>query len=221
MRLYILVEGQTEAALVKTVLAPHLVTFGVWTTPIIVMTSKAPNGQRKKGGGDWQKWKRHLEILLGENRGDGACVTTLIDLYGLPGNFPSLDGARKVANTVDRVRMLELAMAEAVADRRFIPYIQRHEVEALVLVGLDALTDLVEPDEGVNALRADIRSTAPEDVNDSEQTAPSKRLIRFVPGYQKSIHGPAVMEATGLPKLRAACPGFDRWVSKLETLAKS
>jgi hypothetical protein len=218
MRLHILVEGQTEEAFVKTVLAPHLAHFHVWAVPIIVMTSKAPSGKRQKGGGDWLKWKRHLEILLGDDPGDGVSVTTLFDLYGLPGNFPDLDEARRLTNTVARVEALEHAMAAAVEDRRFIPYIQRHEMEALVLVNLDGLAALVEPDDGVDALRADIGDTAPEDVNCGDETAPSKRLIRFVPGYQKTIHGPLVIEATGLARLRAACPRFHGWVFKLEAL---
>ncbi|MES2641217.1 MAG: DUF4276 family protein [Myxococcota bacterium] len=218
MRLHILVEGQTEEGFVKTILAPHLAHVHVWAVPIIVMTSKAPGGKRQKGGGDWLKWKRHLDILLGENPGEGVRVTTLFDLYGLPGNFPGLGEARKQTNTVARVGALEHAMAAAVEDRRFIPYIQRHEMEALVLVNLDSLAALVEPDDGVDALRADIGDMAPEDVNCGDETAPSKRLIRFVPGYQKVLHGPAVMEATGLPKLRAACPRFNGWVSMLEAL---
>ena len=39
IRLHITAEGRTEQAFAKTVLAPHLATFGVFTTPIIVMTS--------------------------------------------------------------------------------------------------------------------------------------------------------------------------------------
>ena len=39
MRLFVVVEGFTEERFVKDVLAPHLATFGVFTTPIIVMTS--------------------------------------------------------------------------------------------------------------------------------------------------------------------------------------
>ena len=98
----------------------------------------------------------------------------MFDLYGLPGDFPGLAEHAANANTVARVNALEIAMARAVNDPRFIPYIQRHEFEALVLAGLkdlriflDARDDLA----GVDELMAVLRATAPEDINDGAQTA--------------------------------------------------
>lgn len=56
-------------------------------------------------------------------------------------------------------------------------------------------------------------------MNDGHDTAPSKQLKARIPSYQKTVHGPLVTEATGLAKLRAACPRFDDWVAKLEGLS--
>jgi hypothetical protein len=53
-------------------------------------------------------------------------------------------------------------------------------------------------------------------INDGRQTAPSKRLVQFLPHYRKRLHGPLVFERIGLDKIRSHCPHFDRWLHLLE-----
>lgn len=62
---------------------------------------------------------------------------------------------------------------------------------------------------------------SPEDINDSPQTAPSKRLEALCPGYsrQKPRLGPLIAEHIGVERIRAACPHFDQWLQRLETLS--
>jgi hypothetical protein len=112
-------------------------------------------------------------------------------------------------------------MAESVGDWRLIPYLQRHEFEALVLACLRPLRELLDPSDHarLDELKASLGQMGPEDVNDGNQTAPSKRLQTSIPGYQKTLHGPLALEATGLATVRAACPRFDAWVRTLESLA--
>jgi hypothetical protein len=150
-------------------------------------------------------------------------VTSLFDLYGLPEDFPKLEECRTERNTVTRARLLETAMAEDVEDHRFIPYVQRHEFEALVLSGLDHLGEqLVDADAraGLDALCTELGELAPEDVNDGNETAPSKRLLARVPGYNKTTHGPLVTSKVGIEGLKQRCPRFGAWLAKLEALAE-
>lgn len=219
-RVFIVVEGQTEEKVVKVLLDPHLAAIGVFVFPIIVATSRERgSGRKNKGGNGWSHWRNDLLQLSRQHHGADVRITTLLDLYGLDSDFPEYAKLPADVDTVARAERLEAAMKKAVDDRRFMPYIQRHEVEALVLVDLDPLADIVEAGNGVAALRADIAGLEPEAVNEGPETAPSKRLKRFVPEYRKTLHGPLVLEAIGLPRLRAACPRFDRWVASLEALA--
>ena len=222
MRLYILVEGPTEEAFVKTVLYPHLASHGVWATPIVVETKREPNGSKKRGGGSWSKWLDDLRRLTGKNR-SGARFTTMFDLYRLPKDFPELACHAREPNAGRRAELLEQAMAAAVEDHRLLPYLQVHEFEALVLAALEQLASCLDSDEqrsGVNALAAEIADLPPESVNDGPETAPSKRLDRHIPGYRKIVHGPLALEGAGLPTLMSACPRFADWVRRLETLAR-
>lgn len=224
MRLYIVVEGQTEEEFVKHVLRPQLERYGVRAEVIVVTTRRDRRTGKKldQGGGHWKHWCRDIRRLVGEHPGHGVRFTTLFDLYGLPDDFPRRSEYEAVADTNQRVSLLEQAMQEEVGDWRLIPYLQRHEFEALVLAGLDALTDLLDTREelaGLEHLRASIAGCPPEDINDGIETAPSKRLATSIPGYDKALHGPLAAESVGLPVLRQACPRFDAWVTRLEQLA--
>jgi hypothetical protein len=223
-RLFVVVEGQTEEGFVKGVLGPHLQERAVFTSTIIVTTRRDEFTGAKlgKGGGPWRNWFRDLRRIMGENPGPDVAFTTLIDLYGLPRDFPQLEALSKTVDTLQRASRMEAVMYEQFGDHRFIPYVQRHEFEALVLAGLDALAGLLDAAadlEGLGQLRADVANQAPEDVNEGRDTAPSKRLAARIPSYSKTLHGPLAVEATGLASLRAVCPRFHAWVTKLEGLA--
>ncbi|MBI4860478.1 MAG: DUF4276 family protein [Candidatus Riflebacteria bacterium] len=223
MRLYVLVEGQTEEAFVKQVLRPHLREVDVPVTPIIVTTRRDRlTGRKHRGGGRWKQWFRDLRRLMMEQSGYGVRFTTLFDLYRLPDDFPRLEIHLSTADTLRRADDLEQEMGAALSDPRFIPYLQRHEFEALVLASLDSMDTLLDAEddlEGLESLRESLAGSNPEDIDDGEESAPSKRLADHIPGYVKTLHGPLAVEATGLPRIRAACPRFDRWLARLETLA--
>ncbi len=219
MRLQILVEGQTEDEFVKHTLAPHLGERNVWVSTMIVETSRDARGRKRRGGGHWKHWLRDLRNLTRDGS-DDVRFTTLFDLYGLPDDFPEFDALVADKNTARRADAIAAAMARAVNDTRLIAYVQRHEFEALVLASLSALRSLVDaPDApAVDALSASLGNLAPEDINDGETTAPSKRLEQAIPGYRKTVHGPLAIHDTGLPALRRACPRFDAWIRTLESL---
>lgn len=220
-RLIIVAEGQTEREFVLHVLAPHLATHGVYASATIVGKLQAQRrSHRSRGGGHFGAWRRDIEQLL--RQGDAGCyVTTLFDLYGLPDDFPAAPHLR-AASSNDRAAALEQALAQVFnADRRFIPYLQLHEFEALVLAALPQLKDQLDDAAsraGVDQLVAELAGQEPEAINDSPETAPSKRLLRAVPGYRKNLHGPEALQAATLAVVRARCPRFNTWLTRLEQL---
>ena len=220
-RLIAVVEGQTEAAFVRDVLAPHLDDLGVWTSATVVGRVIAERrGHRERGGGSFGGWRADLVRCLRNDRSDDLRVTTMFDLYVLLPDFPGVDSPA-VGDASLRCEALEDALAAAIGDRRLIPYVQRDEFEALVLAALPSLRGLLDADddlEGVDALAREVHGLPPEDVNGGQETAPSKRILRCVPGYSKTLHGPLVTLDAGLVALRAACPRFGTWVARLEAL---
>ena len=52
-------------------------------------------------------------------------------------------------------------------------------------------------------------------------TAPSKRILAIIPGYQKPLTGTLAALEIGLAAMRVECPHFDEWLELLETRSKS
>lgn len=218
----IVVEGQTEEMFVGDVLAPHLHHHHIHTTTFVVKTKqdRGTGHTLAKGGGSWGRWRKTIRNSLNDRRRT-LRVTTLFDLYGLPKDFPDLAACETERDTRRRAELLEKAMADDIGDRRFLPYIQRHEFEALVLAGLPRLREYLGDDaarRGLDALQREIGDTSPEDVNDGKETAPSKRILTHIRTYQKIIHGVIVTSDVGVEGLKKSCPRFGAWVTRLETL---
>lgn len=151
--------------------------------------------------------------------------TTMFDFYALPDNFPEYATAMKIADRYLCVTALEKAHANDVGSDRFIPYIQLHELEALVFCGIKYLTDLYpECKQQCRKLEADLANVGnPELINNSPATAPSKRLINAIENgpktrykYNKPRTGKYVTIKVGIPELRARCPHFNEWIQKLQ-----
>jgi hypothetical protein len=223
-RLIVVVEGQTEEAFVKGVLAPHLATREIFASATVVGKLLAHRrGHRGRGGGHFRNWKRDIRRILGNDRSEDLRVTTLFDLYGLPEDFPRLADLSSIRDTAHRCDKLQVALGEIFSDPRLIPYLQRHELEALVLAALPSLEEVLDAEDdlaGLERLALEIESIEPEDVDDGRATAPSKRLLAHVPGYRKSLHGPLALEGAGLEMLRSRCPRFDAWICTLEELSR-
>lgn len=219
VRLYIVVEGQSEREFVDLLLKPHLAHRNIDVRPRVVQTNRKLN---KRGGLlSFEVLRRDLECLMREDHSPEVRFTTMIDLYGLPASFPGRDDAARQALPADRVATLEAAFQAALGDSRFSPYIQVHEFEALLYCDLVTLHQRIDGAKAaLLALSKEVEGMAPEDINDGATTAPSKRLIKHVPSYEKlkvRVGAPAAA-AIGLSTLRAKCPHFDDWVAGLERL---
>jgi hypothetical protein len=147
----------------------------------------------------------------------------MFDLAGLPDDFPDFQAAMARPTPELCVHALEEAFGGDIAFPRFIPHIQLHEFETLVLTDprkIGPQFERKETDHAIQHLLELVQSMPPESINHGEQTRPSKRIVREIPEYAgaKSSAGPQIVEAIGLPHVRLKCPHFDRWVTRLEGL---
>jgi len=209
-RLYLVVEGATEEQFGRRVLAPHFAEGGIDVRPMQVRRGGGARG----GGRSWQPWERHLVVLMREQRGPDVRVSMMLDLYRVPRDTPGFDATLSGPRLADRILP---ALAERLADHRFMPYLQVHEFEALVFAALEHLSLVTADPRPRLALAAEASAFAsPEAIDDGPETAPSRRLRRHLAGYDKVAHGPDVAAAGGLAVLRARCPRFGAWVERLE-----
>ncbi len=219
-RLYITVEGQTEKSFADQILVPHLAQYQIEVRPRVVLTNRKLG---KRGGIlDFEKISGDLRRLLKGDAQPESRFTTMIDFYALPSQFSGWTEANKLLTAAQRVSFLENALHMELGDQRFYPYIQLHEFEALLFCDLGALQRRLPGSEaGIKALQSEVRHLTPEQINEGASTAPSKRIIRHLPVYERSKVrvGAAAAAAIGLPVLKAKCPHFAEWIARLEQLS--
>jgi hypothetical protein len=214
-RVLVLVEGFTEERFVKDVLSPHLEDKEIFTIPKIVTTKRTKQGPDFKGGiRDYKKVENDLLRLLGDT--GVAFVTTFIDYYGLPSQFPGME-SRSKGSPHERASYVETEWKSQIGHPRFHPYLMIHEFEALLFAKPEELSRALYQPPLLPQLKA-IREAfqTPEDINDDPKTAPSKRILQIVPAYQKTLHGPLVAKRIGLKILRRECRHFNDWLTWLE-----
>ncbi len=222
-RVLILVEGQTEETFVRDILAPYLWDFGVFCTPTLATTKRVKSGPNFTGGiVSYGKLKFDISRLFRDK--DAALITTMIDYYGFSSRVPFKDKI-KGTSCFQRVLSLEKLFAEDIENQRFKPYVQLHEFEAMVFVEPGKLAELkLDSARGMSAdlelKKISEKFNSPEEINDNPETAPSKRIEKLFPAYQKTAHGPRITAKIGIKEIRKKCKHFSQWVSMLETLGR-
>jgi hypothetical protein len=219
-----LVEGQTEQAFVREILAPFLRPHGVYASAVLLGEPGHKGGIRS-----FHVVERDISSLLKQDA--EAYVTTLFDRYGLPGDWPALQESKQKGTLGGALDVLCEAMSDTVGKmmgpdfraERFLPYIQFHEVEAFLFVQPDQTAHLLGDPRKADELQKAVDACGGcEAINDSANTAPSKRIEDLFPTYRKgksvNAHLPRVCQALGLQVLREACPLFSGWIERLESL---
>ena len=133
-------------------------------------------------------------------------VTTFYDFYGFKGKLAD--------DTKASLEQKMLEHAHPSIQGKLIPYVQMYEFEGLLFSSPIAMHNtLNQPnfDPSVETWASNILmqfGNDPERINDSPQTAPSKRLENNT-SYRKTTHGPNIAKEIGIAKLRDSCAGFN------------
>jgi hypothetical protein len=226
MHLHVLAEGQTEMMFAQRLLGPHLRQFGVETFSRCVLTGQDRREGRTFRGGmtNYAKAKDDIVRWLKERNENHCRFTTMFDLYALPSDFPGCQAAQQVADPYSKVRIIEDALRMDIGDRRFLPYVQLHEFEALILADPRQLDwEYLEHETSIKTLIEMVQAEGgnPETINDGAETAPSKRIGKLIAEYDKVMAGNVVVEKIGLDRLRQKCRHFGEWLTRLEQLPRS
>lgn len=211
--LYVLCEGQTEALFVSRILDPQ------WMAP----RQKPVQPITVDGLRPFSRIRDQIRLLL---RYHAARVTTLIDYYGMPADYPGMPHRAlppgNPAAVRDEVARLEAALATEIGSERFLPYYALHEFETLAFVSPAAIAAQRArlPGPSVEAEACQMLSQArgeAELVNDSEQTSPCHRLERLWPKdqYQKTVDSLGIVHRIPFDRLQAGCPHFGAWTQML------
>lgn len=215
-----LVEGQSEEIFVKQTLAPYLAERGVYVQPPIVLwTKRTHSGSGFRGGvSNWNQIRKNIIPLTYDT---DAWVTTLLDFYGLPNDFPGNLEARGQSDPRRNVTALQEKFAAEIDSPKFIPFLALHEFEAWLFCSPDIITEHFD----IKGLSAKIRKVLqqagnPELINHGKDTHPKARLLDMVSSYKVTSDGPTLMQKIGIETIRSQCPHFASWLTRLESLGQ-
>ncbi len=215
----VIVEGPTEQKFVNEVLAPYMWDRNVLLTPIILDKPGEKGGDVK-----FARAKNDIEKHLKQRR--DTFVTLMVDYYGIKGDWPGYQESKQQSTHTKKAEVMNEATAAEVAklahedlrpDKRFIPYVSMHETETLYFSDPAILAEKL----GVKQTKVDAILTEcgePEKINDNINTAPSIRLARLSDQFKKTATGIGIAKEIGIEKMRAACPLFNAWLTRLEKL---
>lgn len=220
-RIIVHVEGQTEESFVKDILAPHLYNFGFDKVSPRLLGN--PRARLFRGGiKSWESVRKEIINHLKEDA--GSFSTTMVDYYALPNNWPQKLESKQLP-FLQKSPIIENALLNDITSqmgngfnpKRFIPYIIMHEFEGLLFSDCNLFSQGIYKPELLNDFQS-IRNqfATPEEINDSPETAPSKRVEALYPGYQKPLLGTLAILNIGLATIRNQCPFFNNWICRLE-----
>lgn len=224
-RLLVHVEGETEERFVNETLAPHLYGFG-YSKVSARLLGNARQRERRGGICSWPIARRDIVNHLKEDA--DALATTMVDYYALPQQAGNGWPGRAAAAGLpfdQKAPTVHAALAADVGAQldhrfngdRFLPYVMMHEFEGLLFSDCAAFAGAIgRPDLVADFQRIRDSVGSPEEINDSPQTAPSKRVLGLVNGYQKPLHGSFAVENMGLEVIRDQCVLFGDWLTRLE-----
>jgi len=224
--LNIIVEGSSEENFVNDIMVRHFAVLHIFVSARKIRTGwdKLNNKPAKGGLLKYSKLRNDVLRWIESDRGRAnTFYTSFIDLYAFPKDdeSPYTNKIQNIADCYQRITSLEAAIAMDINHPKFIPYVQLHEFEAFLMVAPDRLITMY-PDGRtyIERLKKNIGNANPEEINESPQTAPSKRIIQYLPDYegQKAQVGPLIAEDIGMNLLRKKCPHFNEWITKLENI---
>lgn len=185
----IICEGKTESYFVKLVLGKYFSKFNIF----LKLYDLGGNVTTEK-------------IVKYLKRSKSTIKTTLVDFYG----YKNSNG-----KSADE---LETEISSYFCGNFYIfPYIQMHEIEALWFSNIDKIAQKMNAsNKQLEKLQTIIALYPnPEDINNSKETAPSKRLESIFVGYDKPSDGAKIAQEIPVELYMEKCPRFRKWIENI------
>ena len=205
-RLLVYCEGHTEESFVKEILAPYLGNMNVSVSPT-----------RSDGVSKYSIIRKELSRHCKND--PMATVTTMLDYYELPNETPGISTAK--GSLYDKVQHIETAVETDLSQvGNLIFNLSVHEYEGLLFSRISAFEGIAN-DKQIAVLKSVCKGfETPEHINNSYDTAPSRRLEKAIPSYQKVTDGVRIAQRIGIDGISLECKHFRQWIAKLTTWAK-
>lgn len=209
---FIYCEGQTEESFVNNILCPYFANMDIYVTPIIHKTKRTSIKSYRGGVKGYKPVKDELIKLC---RNPKVLVTTMFDYYGMPSDTPAID-YKDNSSLYSQIEYIENEITKDIGCDNLIFNLLVHEFEGLLFSDTQAFNTIAD-DRVVEKLQA-MRDAAetPEHINNSVNTAPSKRIESVISDYSKVRQGIIVAKKIGINKMISECKHFADWIDKIK-----
>lgn len=215
---YLIVEGQAEEKYYKSTFAEAFATTNFFE--VSVMPAKRNLTQRINKGG-YILYSECVHNIRRYLRQSSHCslVILVYDYYGIHESFKD-HLTQEDRNLEQKVQKIRSRLEEEIDDPRFKFFLQVHEFESYLFTDPDKIVEHYDEPAKAASLNAilDSFNGEPEKINDSRETAPSKRIISLFPRYEfgKTTDGVSIASKIGVPAIRAKCPYFNSFCELIE-----
>ncbi|RZJ86612.1 MAG: DUF4276 family protein [Chryseobacterium sp.] len=212
-RLVFLVEGDTEIIFIEQHVIPYLYNNG-FQNPMNVQKIVTNRKLHKKGGNvNYEYLKNDVKRIIAQGN---VIITTFLDFFRLPNSFPGYTINSLQINNIEQAMLADLGGYDFI-----LPYIQRHEIEALMFSAPEGINFVIDKQRQMDEIAAVMAQyNNPEDINSTPQGAPSKRLEQIF-GYDKIVDGELILAELGIDVIIEKCPRFAVWISRIEQLLQA
>ncbi len=205
-RLVFIVEGDTEVIFINKTVIPYLYSLG-FQNPMNAQTIITNRKQHKKGGVvNYEHLKNDIQRVCSQGN---VIVTTFIDYFRLPNNFPGYTMDSNLINEIENGIFVDLNTDI------LIPYIQKHEIEALMFSDITGFEIVIDEENKIAEIQKIMgKFPNPENINSNPENAPSKRLERIF-NYDKVVDSELIFEMINITTIMERCPRFKDWIHKV------
>ena len=219
--IFIITEGQAEEKFYKSVFADY---FGpTFNFQVTCMPNKRNAYSRINKGGtiSYDLCVKNINRFI---KGATHCnkVFLIYDYYGLHKSF--FNGYSGYDNTNKKINFIISKLENEINNPKFKFILQVHEFEAFLFSKPE---EIVKHYNNLGLLKEfnsilSRHNNNPEEINDSPDTAPSKRIINIFPQYEfgKTSDGIVIAKNIGIDNIRKRCENFNNFCSLLQNSQK-
>lgn len=215
-QVFLIVEGQSEEAFYKRVVADYFQATHFFT--VTVMPTKKNQASRAYRGGTvtYNLCVRNIRRFLNSATHCDQFFL-ILDYYGLHTSF--YDGYQGSSRSLERADYVIRRLEQEINHPKFSVFLQMHEFEAFLFSAPETIAAHYQQPEQIHSLKAilDSFSDNPEEINDAKVTSPAHRIAQLFPAYAhgKTTDGVIIAQKIGVDQIAEKCPSFRRFLDML------
>lgn len=210
---FVYCEGQTEESFINNILEPYFYNMNIYIKPIIHKTKRTNMKTFKGGVGNYYIIKKEIINLC---KNPNIFVTTMFDYYGMPKDTPAINCVE--SDIYKKIKIIEESINQDIGYKNLFFNLVVHEFEGLLFSNPKSFSIYVN-NNIVSKLQAiKDKALSPEHINNSINTAPSKRILNLVPDYSKSRMGIIISKKIGINTMIKECKHFSNWINRIKNI---